>query len=188
GRSCEDAVQTLIDYVVSQLDQKRKCLTVFLDLSKAFDCVNHNHLLKKLESFGFRSNFLCFLKSYLTGRKQCVRIMNTYSPFTEIDVGVPQGSVLGPLFFILYTNDMFSYCNNETNLISFADDTSITVSAQNVEDLFFRANTVVNNIYKWLCKNKLALNVNKTKYIHYSWYKSELLEKCYTVKIHQKCC
>src|SRR5690606_24117826 len=62
NRSCEDAVQSLVDYVVSQLDQKRKCLTVFIDLSKAFDCVNHYHLLKKLELFGFRSNFLCFLK------------------------------------------------------------------------------------------------------------------------------
>src|SRR5690606_22634803 len=154
--------------------KKFKCLTIFLDLSKAFDCVNHEILLSKLESFGFRDDFLKFLESYLSDRNQRVRLNDTLSSYQKINTGVPQGSVLGPLFFVLYTSDLFSLCNEYTTILSFADDTSVTISAENLKDLYYKANIMFNRIYKWLCRNQLALNINKTKYIKYSWYLDSL--------------
>src|SRR5690606_25281519 len=189
GRSCEDAVQTLVDTIVTQIDKKFKCLTIFLDLSKAFDCVNHEILLSKLESFGFRDDFLKFLESYLSDRNQRVRLNDTLSSYQKIYTGVPQGSVLGPLFFVLYTNDLFSLCNEYTTILSFADDTSVTISAENLKDLYYKANIMFNRIYKWLCRNQLALNINKSKYIKYSWYLDSLeTHKAYTIRMHDKFC
>src|SRR5690606_15581038 len=111
-RSCNDAVLHLTEFITNKLDKGFKCLTIFLDLKKAFDTVNHDFLKQKLHFMGFRANFLKFLASYLCNRQQRVKINNTFSEFNMIDTGVPQGSVLGPLFFILYINDIFYTIKN----------------------------------------------------------------------------
>src|SRR5690606_3452000 len=138
---------------------KLKCLTIFLDLSKAFDSVNHTLLLKKIKALGFSAAAVNLVCSYLSNRTQCVKINSTLSSVNNVTCGVPQGSVLGPLLYILFTNDIFSLSNSNCKLLSFADDTSITVWSSNYKDLFVLANNLMESVYKWLSANKLSLNI-----------------------------
>ena len=114
----------LINYILTGLDQKECTLGVFVDLSKAFDTVDHNILLNKLRYYGIRGVAYNWFLSYLTKRKQLVCVNNCSSSFQDISYGVPQGSILGPLLFLLYINDISS-CSNKLKFILFADDTSI---------------------------------------------------------------
>src|SRR5690606_1973862 len=109
--------------VTKNLDKKLKCVTIFLDLSKAFDSVNHKFLIQKLQRLGFHQNAWKLIESYLNNREQCVKINNCdYSSFKPITCGVPQGSVLGPLLYTLYTNDLFYLNGSDCDIISYADD------------------------------------------------------------------
>ena len=171
-RSCNDAVLHLTEYITKKLDKRLKCLTIFLDLKKAFDTVNHNFLIQKLYYMGFRSNFLKLIESYLYNRQQCVKINNNYSEFNVIESGIPQGSVLGPLLFILYINDIFFAIKN-CEIICYADDTSLTLCSNSMESLLTKANLIANQVYIWLSSNLLSLNISKSKIIMYSWYKND---------------
>ena len=115
----------------------KKIATLFLDLKKAFDVVDHDILLKKLEYCGFRGHVNVFLKNYLLDRKVKTRINNTVSSVRNVRFGVPQGSVLGPLFFIIFINDISNIFNNDDNinLNIHADDTSLSIFANSNEEL-----------------------------------------------------
>ena len=116
------------------LDKKEHCLAVYLDLSKAFDTINHNILLNKLRCYGVRGIALDWFKSYLKNRRQFVSYCGIHSRVMDIEYGVPQGSVLGPLLFILYTNDI-PPCLHHCKTILFADDTTIYLTGAEVQTL-----------------------------------------------------
>ena len=121
-------------------------LGIFLDLSKAFDTIDHSILISKLYHYGVRGVSLQWFKSYLSNRKQQVQINNVFSTNIQtIKKGVPQGSILGPLLFLLYVND-FPSCLNYSSAIMFADDTSVFIPHSNLDIMYQRANDDLNNI------------------------------------------
>ena len=138
-------------------------MTIFCDLSKAFDVINHKFLLSKLNSFGIRGIANHWFHSYLTDRRQFVELDGHKSTYTTISIGVPQGSILGPLLYLIYVNDIGNSCNG--NVLSFADDTTIYLSDQKPDQLYAKANIQINELFQWFCSNKLSLNASKTKYL-----------------------
>ena len=131
--------------VLDMLDKLNKAtvnnfaMGIFIDLAKEFDTVNHNILIKKLESYGIRGVCLRLLKSYLVGRKQYVFFNGSSSCFCNISHGVPQGSILGPLLFLIYIDDI-KYCSKLLYLVLFADDTNVFLMSNTFRSLIANAN------------------------------------------------
>ena len=162
--STNHAIITLVDRLTKALDSGKMVIGVFLDLKKAFDTVNHSILLKKLYQYGIRGSCLNWIKSYLQNRSQYVYYNKTKSNIEPISCGVPQGSILGPLLFVLYINDIKSISKKLFTLL-FADDTSAFIEGDNLHELLNILNEELNSLYDWLCMNRLTINVNKTHYM-----------------------
>ena len=137
---------------------------IFLDLKKAFDCVDHEILLKKLILYGCNGLTLDWFRSYLTNRTQMCKIAQTVSGEAVITCGVPQGSNLGPLLFLIYVNDLPN-CLSFSNASLFADDTNLTTSGISAEVAQSQLNEDLENVHRWLLANKLTLNIDKTEYM-----------------------
>ena len=172
--STELAATYLVNKITSAMESKDLTLGIFLDLSKAFDTIDHNILLTKLHHNGIRGTAHSWFKSYLTNRKQYTAYGKCLSSPVEINWGVPQGSILGPILFLIYVND-FSKCLQSAEAIMYADDTNVFLHHKNVNTLFNKAQLELYNITKWLAANKLTLNINKTKYVCFSSSKSKNL-------------
>ena len=141
---------------------------IFIDFSKAFDTIQHNILLDKLYHYGVRGVAYELISSYLSNRKQFVYYdSECYSAVEDINVGVPQGSVLGPLFFILYVNDIISCAESSVEFILFADDTNIFIYAPTSEELYRKANKVLRQLKSYIDANYPHINLRKCKYIHF---------------------
>ena len=136
---------------------------LFLDLKKTYDTINHAILLKKLKSYGISRISLKWFKSYLKGRKQFCRINSSTSDAQSVTCGIPQGSNLGPILFLIYVNDLPN-CLNKSKASMFADDTSLSTSAFNIKDVEMNLNEELQMVDEWLTVNKLTLNSTKTTY------------------------
>ena len=154
----------LVDKITEALDQGESVVGVFLDFSKAFDTVDHNILLQKMDKYGICDVELQWFKDYLSNRMQYVTYNNYKSSQAKIHCGVPQGSILGPILFLLYINDLTSvseYCFS----VLFADDTNMFITGKDMDVLCHQLNEDLRNVQEWLQCNKLSLNVLKTHYM-----------------------
>ena len=162
--STQQAIITLFDNITKSLDNGNIAISIFIDLKKAFDTVNHRILLRKLYAYGIRGPILKWIESYLTGRTQYVVFDGKESEVRTVQCGVPQGSILGPLLFILNMNDI---CNVSDLFfaIMYADDTSLLVTGNDLQSLIASLNNALKDLCSWFKSNKLSLNTNKTFYM-----------------------
>lgn len=163
-RSTAHALIDVTERIKTAMDNNEAAVGIYLDLKKAFDTVNHDILLEKMFHYGFRGKIHEWFKSYLSNRKQFVKVNNTISEHRGINTGVPQGSVLGPLLFILYVNDIENCISEKCQIMLFADDTNVLLFGKDMIALKYQSEAVMTKLYKWLCSNKLTLNVTKTNF------------------------
>ena len=162
GHSCTTALLKMTEDFRASLDIKEHCAAIAVDLSKAFDSVSHSLLLSKLRAYGFSDSALCLTRSYLCGRKQRVKIGNSFSDWNTIKHGVPQGSILGPLLFNLFINDL-TYFVVDANLRLYADDTTQYLANRNPNALQSTSQNSVDVLQSWFECNYLSVNEAKTK-------------------------
>ena len=182
--STEYAVNKVLNYIVDTLEKNEIGVCIFLDFAKAFDTVNHEILIGKLEHYGIRGVALNWLENYLENRMQCTEIGDTQSELELIKCGVPQGSVLGPLLFLIYINDIV----NSSKLFKFtlfADDTSLYYSCKNTNNLEWLVNSELSKISEWLSANRLSLNVAKSKLLYFTNKNRNSLQNI-TIKINNE--
>ena len=158
------ALMILVDKITKSLENGEFVIGIFLDFSKAFDTVNHDILLQKLHHYGIRGTAFMWFKSYLSCRYQYVTYNSTESSKKLIKCGVPQGSILGPLLFLVYINDLANVCKTSMPLL-FTDDTNIFFSGKDPHTIEAQINEELKYISEWLKTNRLSLNVKKTHYI-----------------------
>ena len=168
NHSTEFASLHLTDYLNFKMDKMSTLSSIFLDLSKTFDTLDHNILLSKLKYYGINGISYNLLSTYLTNRKQYVQFESSCSEVLDTLYGVPQGYILGPLLFIIYMND-FPNARKVFQFIMYADDTTLsccvdTIQSNNIDKVINEELSKVNN---WLVTNKLLLNFNKTKYMQF---------------------
>ena len=191
GFTTEYAMLDIFEKLLYNLDNGLSSCAVFLDLAKAFDSVSHSILLQKLSIYGIRDNSLKLFESYLDSRKQFVEINGVSSSMETIKFGVPQGSILGPLLFLIFINDLPEATKFYVKL--FADDTFLCAQNIDFKHLETEVNDEIEKVHTWLASNKLTLNTSKSKFMIISNKKAiprnftvaingENLEKCTSYK------
>ena len=189
--STAHALTSLTEKVKQTIDDGNYGCGLFIDLKKAFDTVNHQILLKKLEHYGIRGIPLDWFKSYLSNRKQYVSVNGNTSETLEVTWGVPQGSVLGPLLFLIYINDLPKVSKKLTFFL-FADDTNIYYESSDILEIQKTVNKELRKVRKWLDANRLALNIEKTNFVLFHSPRnkpvSQIILKFGKQKINQENC
>lgn len=183
GLGTENAIANLTKIISSNLDKGIKCIALFLDLAKAFDTISHKILLHKLQRIGVQGKLFKWLVSYLENRSQRVDINGTLSDPSNINIGVPQGSTLGPLLFNVYINEL---CNSSfaDHIITFADDTVLLFEGKTWNESHSKAEIGINEVKKWLDSNLLTLNSDKTKFICFSATKAGQPKEMHNIFVH----
>jgi hypothetical protein len=183
--STDNASYTLMHEILSAMNNKLIVGGIFCDLSKAFDCVNHRILLSKLECYGTRGTFRALIDSYLKERYQRVAIQDknniNYSNWELVKHGVPQGSILGPLLFLLYINDLPTVTAKNAKLVLYADDTSLIITSSSPAEFITKLNSVLADVHEWFKSNLLSLNFNKTTYLQFLTKNSQKLDSHITL-------
>ncbi len=162
GYSTSSCVISLVATIFNNMSQGLLTGVLFLDLKKAFDTVDHSILLRKLHMYGMGPGAVDWFEHYLTNRVQCTKINNKLSDFQAITCGVPQGSILGPLMFILYINDMESVIT-DCKLSLYADDTALYFSNTSFVELMMTLRDEIHSVSQWQNLNKLTLNTKKNE-------------------------
>ena len=173
GRSCEHALLDAKNTILHSLSKNQISLLLLLDYSKAFDVLDHGILLNKLEHYGIRGVALNWFKSYLDGRQQFVSINGSKSSLKPIIHGIPQGSILGPLLFVIYINDL-PEISHLAKFILYADDANIIISGSTLNEVTELAQQIINFLIKWVYANGLALNLKKTRYMIFTKMRLDL--------------
>ena len=160
----------MINSILTALNDKVKVGGIFCDLRKPFNCLDHKILIKKMKFYRIEGKFNSLIQSYLTGRFQMVTLGNSndnsnLSKWKQIINGVPQGSILGPLLFLIYVNDLPKVVGRNSSMILSADDTSILITGSNSTDLYANIYQTFITINNWFNINSLTLNLNKTQFL-----------------------
>ena len=184
NKSTSLAVLDVYSKLIEAIENGKYSCSVFLDFAKAFDTINHEILLKKLEYYGIRGLANKWFKSYLSNRFQKVKISNTYSEEREIKCGVPQGSVLGPILFLIYINDI-KKSSTILKFHLFADDTSTLFSHKSLQVIEQTYNAELFKVSQWLISNKLSLNVSKSVMIIFNTKQKKTTHKI-NIKINNE--
>jgi len=159
------AILSVNDLICKSICNKDYLLGIFLDLSKAFDTVNNEILCKKLVFYGIKNKELLLIKSFLSNRVQITFTNECFSEPLGIEIGVPQGSILSPLLFLIYVNDIQYFVTKNISIKLFADDTNVFIKSNSLDDLFNQSNCFLNRLNTWFKSNKLSLNLDKTEYL-----------------------
>ena len=168
GRSTTDAGVALLKHILNAWENSQNAIGVFCDLSKAFDCVQHDTLLRKLRYYGVQNGALNVIESYLNHRLQCVDINGVKSSGLPVQLGVPQGSILGPFLFLVYINDLPFHLKNICDVVLFADDTSLIFKVDRNRQQFDDVNNALSLVTHWFTANNLVLNAKKTKCVKFT--------------------
>jgi len=163
NKSTEHSIIHALNYIGKSLNENKYCIGVFFDLKKAFDVCSHDILLMKLSKMGANGTALDWFRSYLSDRSQIVDIKGSLSRIRKIKISILQGSILGPILFLCFINDLYRVTSLLT--LMFADDTFSLQAGKNLTDLVHTVNNEINKMAIWFRANKLAVNINKTKYI-----------------------
>ena len=161
NHSCHTALTSLVDNWLNNMNDNKFCAALFVDFAKAFDVIDHKLLYRKLQLYGLSDNCLCLLKSFLDNRQQYIYINKSKSPTLPINFGVPQGSVLGPLLFCIYVNDLPLYIKDPCEL--FCDDTTIHTSHAKLNEISNSLQNSINSLDEWCNLNHMSLNPQKSK-------------------------
>ena len=154
NHSAQHCLLALIEAWKSSVDDGKVFGSLLTDLSKAFDCLAHDLFIAKLQAYGFDTKALKLIKDYLSNRMQRIKVGQEYSSWKEIKYGVPQGSILGPIFFNIDVCDLF-FIMNDVDIVSFADDNTPYVSANDTPSLVKALEDAANSIYKWFKDNQM---------------------------------
>ena len=163
NHSTTNTTAYFIDDIYNAMNNNEILIATYIDAMKAFDTVNHRILLEKAKRYGITGQVLAWLKNYLSDRFQCTLANNTVSNMSPISCGVPQGSVCGPLLFLLYIKGILESCK----VSLYADDTVIFISQKNVNEALQLLQSDLNRLIMWCSDNKVTINTKKTKYCIY---------------------
>ena len=172
-RSTQHALLDIVSQIQSNMDRGLFSCGIFIDLKKAFDTVDHSILLNKLQHYGIRGIINEWFSSYLTARTQVTQIGHNISDKANTLCGVPQGSVLGPLLFLIYINDIYN-SSDKLKFHLFADDTNLLYADKNLKSLETVVNTELTKIHNWLTANKLSLNIKKSNFVIFHQFQKRL--------------
>lgn len=184
GKSTSTALVKIVEYLIKALDRGDTTTAIFLDFTKAFDCLSHDKLLKKLENRGITGKTADWFRSYLTGRTQAVEIKSTDQGVTTtttsrplpVNRGVPQGSVLGPILYIIFVSDFPDYVRSYCSMLMYADDTALLLQNKQPTTLEIDSYIAINMAIEYCQANDLVLNQTKTQQIIMGRKKEEVLE------------